>query len=65
MYISLIGGATNILLDYILVLGWTPFIEPIGVRGAAWAAVIAQLVMLILCVIFYLNKTPFNLKFSF
>ena len=54
MYISLIGGATNILLDYILVLGWDPFIEPLGVKGAAWAAVIAHIVMLVLCVIFYL-----------
>ena len=64
MYISLIGGTTNIVLDYIFVLGWDPFIEPLGVKGAAWAAVIAQIVMLVLCVIFYLKNTPFNLKLS-
>ena len=58
MYISVIGGLSNIFLDYILVLGVDNFISPMGVKGAAWASVISQILMTILCDIFYLIKTP-------
>ena len=64
MYISIIGGISNIFLDYILVLGIENYISPIGVKGAAWASVISQILMTILCVIFYLIKTPFNFKIT-
>lgn len=61
MYISLIGGAINIILDFALVLGVENAIEPMGVAGAAWASVIAQITMLI-CATYCLYKyTPFNL----
>ena len=36
-----------------------------GVKGAAWASVISQILMTILCVIFYLIKTPFNFKIRY
>ena len=65
MYISLLGGLCNIFLDYILVLGVDNLIEPMGVKGAAWASVISQLLMTLLCIIFYLKKTPFNFKISY
>ncbi|MAE15147.1 MAG: MATE family efflux transporter [Crocinitomicaceae bacterium] len=65
MYISVIGGLSNIFLDYILVLGIDNFISPMGVKGAAWASVISQILMTILCVIFYLIKTPFNFKIRY
>ena len=65
MYISVIGGLSNIFLDYILVLGVDNFISPMGVKGAAWASVISQILMTILCVIFYLIKTPFNFKIRY
>jgi len=65
MYISVIGGLSNIFLDYILVLGFDNFISPMGVKGAAWASVISQILMTILCVIFYLSKTPFNFKIRY
>lgn len=65
MYISLIGGLSNIFLDYILVLGVDNILNPMGVKGAAWASVISQLLMSLLCVIFYIKKTPFNFKISF
>lgn len=65
MYISVIGGLSNIFLDYILVLGVDNFISPMGVKGAAWASVISQILMTILCVIFYLSKTPFNFKIRY
>ena len=64
MYISIIGGISNIFLDYILVLGIENYIFPMGVKGAAWASVISQILMTILCVIFYLIKTPFNFKIT-
>ena len=64
MYISLIVGMINIILDFCLVLGIESYIPPMGVSGAAWASVIAQIVML-LCSIFCIYKyTPFNLKIS-
>lgn len=64
MYISIIGGLVNIILDFILVLGIDNLIEPMGVAGAAWASVIAQITMLI-CATFCMYKyTPFNLKIN-
>ena len=47
------------------VLGFDNFISPMGVKGAAWASVISQILMTILCVIFYLSKTPFNFKIRY
>jgi MATE family multidrug resistance protein len=60
MYVSIIGGVSNILLDYILVLGIDDVIDPMGVKGAAWASVISQIIMTLICILIYLQKTPFN-----
>ena len=57
MYISLIGGISNILLDYILVLGINDFLLPMGVKGAAYASVISQLIMTLTCLYIYIQKT--------
>ena len=65
MIISIIGAALNIALDFVLVFGIDGFIDPMNVKGAAWASVIAQAVMAILSLILLLKKTPFNLKLSF
>ncbi len=62
MYISLLGGFSNIVLDLILVLGIEHLVSPMGVKGAAWASVYSQLLMVVLCGVFYLKKTPFNFK---
>jgi Na+-driven multidrug efflux pump len=40
MIISIIGGTTNIILDFVFVLGWGSFNEPMGVEGAAYASLI-------------------------
>ena len=62
MYISLIGGIVNIILDFVLVLGVDNIIEPMGVSGAAWASVIAQTTMM-LCAVYCMYKyTPFKFK---
>jgi len=65
MVISIIGAALNIGLDFVLVFGVDGFIEPMNVKGAAWASVIAQAVMAILSFILLLKKTPFSIKLSF
>ena len=64
MYISLIGGAINIILDVILIHGLGETLSPMGVEGAAWASLTAQVVMLLLCIVYYLSKTPFGLAIS-
>lgn len=59
--ITIISGAIiNTLLDYIFImkLGW-------GIRGAAWATIIAQLVSAILVMQYFLGKkAPIRLRFS-
>ena len=65
MYISLIGGLINILLDIVLVIGIDDLVSPMGVKGAAWASVFSQIIMAVLCCIFYIKKTPFNFKITF
>ena len=64
MVIGLAGGGINILLDFIFVLGIDGILEPMGVAGAAWASVIAQIFMTLLCIIYFYKKTPFTLKLS-
>jgi MATE family multidrug resistance protein len=55
MEISLIGGGVNLVFDLLLVFGIEGFLPPLGVEGAAWASVIAQLVMFVFA-LFYLSK---------
>ncbi len=62
MKCSLIGAAVNVVLDYILVFGIPHFIPAMGLNGAAYASVIAQAVMLVMALYFFLKKTPFSLK---
>lgn len=65
MVISIVGAVLNIGLDFALVYGIEDFINPMNVKGAAWASVIAQGVMAILALILILKKTPFSLKITF
>ncbi|MGV8945445.1 MAG: MATE family efflux transporter [Lutibacter sp.] len=65
MVISIIGAVLNIVLDFILVFGIEGLLEPMNVKGAAWASVIAQAVMAILALVLLLKKTPFSIKLSF
>ena len=62
MIIATIGALTNIGLDFMLVYGIEGFIEPMGVKGAAWASLIAQLLMAILALAFLIAKTDVSLK---
>jgi len=65
MVISIVGAVLNIGLDFALVYGIEGFIDPMNVKGAAWASVISQAVMAILALVLILKKTPFSLKLTF
>lgn len=65
MKCSLVGGVVNIGLNFVLVYGIDPIIPPLHLEGAAIASVIAQGVMLMMALHFFIKKTPFHLKLSF
>ena len=60
MIIAVVGAVVNIGLDFVLVYGIADWIPAMGVEGAAWASVIAQLIMAIMSVSLILAKTPFR-----
>ncbi|MFK5878201.1 MAG: MATE family efflux transporter [Flavobacteriaceae bacterium] len=64
MMISIVGVALNVVLDVVLVYGIEGIIDPMNVKGAAWASVISQGVMAILALVLFVKKTPFKLKLS-
>jgi Na+-driven multidrug efflux pump len=63
MVISIIGGLLNIVLDFVLVLGWGNLVNPMGIEGAAIASLIAQITMLCLT-IYFLFRSRLKLYFS-
>ena len=65
MIISITGAVLNVGLDFALVYGIEGFIEPMNVKGAAWASVIAQAVMALLAIVLLFKKTPFSYKLKF
>jgi len=64
MVISITGMLLNIGLDYILVYGIDGLITAYHIEGAAYASVIAQLVMALMSLYLLLKKTPFALKLN-
>ena len=65
MIIAIIGASLNIVLDIILVYGIEGYIPAMHVEGAAYASVIAQVVMAIISLVLLLNKTAISLRLSF
>jgi putative MATE family efflux protein len=65
MIIAIIGAASNIVLDVILVYGIDGVINPMHIKGAAYASVIAQLLMAIFAAVYLLKKTNIPLIPSF
>lgn len=65
MQISITGGLLNILLDFVFVYGITGYIPSMGIKGAALASVIAQGLMLILCILFLYRKKVIRVLFTF
>ena len=62
MKCSLAGALVNVGLDYVLVYGVEGIIPPMHLKGAAYASLIAQLVMLFMAFYFFFTKTDFKFK---
>ncbi|MEP1487950.1 MAG: MATE family efflux transporter [Algibacter sp.] len=65
MIIAIIGTTANIILDIILVYGISGYLEPMNIKGAAYASVVAQLIMAVFSAYFLLKKTTIPLKLCF
>ncbi|MBT8271112.1 MAG: MATE family efflux transporter, partial [Bacteroidia bacterium] len=65
MIIALSGTLTNVILDFILVYGIGDLVPAMNIEGAAYASLIAQLVMAGLSTFFLLRKTSIPLRPSF
>ena len=64
MVVATTGVLINIILDFALVYGVEGLIEPMNIKGAAWASLIAQAVMAILVTILLKTKTKVSLRFK-
>lgn len=62
MIIAIIGAVLNIILDIVLVYGIDGVIAPMNIKGAAYASVIAQIVMAICAMVLLLKKTDIPLR---
>ena len=62
MWISISGAGLNIILDIILVYGVEGYVEPMGVEGAAYATLSAQMLMFLLALGTMYRKTAFRLR---
>ena len=65
MLIAVIGAGSNIILDIILVYGIDGVIPTMHIEGAAYASVIAQILMAIFSVYYLIKKTDIPLRVSF
>lgn len=65
MIVALFGASANIGLDFALVYGIEGWIEPMHLKGAAWASLISQGLMAVISLILLLWKTDVSLKIEF
>ena len=65
MRVALLGAAVNIVLDWILVYGINGFVPAMNIKGAAYASVIAQVLMAIASVVLLYRKTTIRLRLVF
>lgn len=65
MIIAIVGALLNIVLDIVFVYGLEGYIPAMHIKGAAYASVIAQIVMAIISVLLFLKKTNLSLKITF
>lgn len=65
MLISVIGAILNIGFDFLFVFGIDGLLNPMGVEGAAFASLLAQIIMAMLALFLMIKKTHFRLKLIF
>ncbi|WP_299121523.1 MATE family efflux transporter [uncultured Winogradskyella sp.] len=67
MLIAIAGALVNIVLDVVFVYGINDLIPAMHIKGAAYASVIAQVIMALLSVYYILKKTeiPLLVRFPF
>nr|WP_237692822.1 MATE family efflux transporter [Mangrovimonas futianensis] len=61
MVIAIIGCVSNVLLDLVLVYGVEGFNPAMNIQGAAYASVIAQILMALISAFYLYQKTPLPL----
>lgn len=64
MKCSLVGLLVNVVFDFVLVFGIEGFIPAMHLKGAAYASLLAQLVMFSMALYYFFKKTPFGFKLS-
>ena len=62
MKCSLTAAIIHVFLDYILIFGIEGLIPALHIKGAAYASLIAQFIMVIMAFYYYFTKTSFNLN---
>lgn len=67
MLIAITGAIANIILDFVFVYGLGDLIPSMHIKGAAYASVIAQIIMALLSAYYILKKTdiPLLIRFPF
>ena len=65
MVIAIIGAFLNVILDFVLVYGIDGILQPMHINGAAYASVIAQIIMALLSGYLLLTKTNIPLRVKF
>jgi putative MATE family efflux protein len=65
MLIAITGALANIVLDFIFVYGIEGYIPAMQIEGAAYASVIAQIIMALLSAYYLLKKTDIPLLVTF
>lgn len=65
MIIAIIGTIVNVVLDFAFVYGVHGIIDPMHIKGAGYASVIAQIIMAICSAYYLLKKTPISLRITF
>lgn len=62
MWIALVGGGLNLVLSLILVYGIEGYVPALGVVGAAYGALVSQVVMFACALFILLMRTPYKLR---
>ena len=65
MIIAIVGAILNIILDILFVYGVEGLIPAMNIEGAAYASLIAQIIMAILSAYYLLKKTDISLRVRF